>query len=84
MDNLAKDAMLARKAKMSYGRWKAMQDRPVVIEKKEEIPPGWRACRNCGKAFKPVQGNQQYCDIECQRRQQRIKKRDDMRRRRAR
>ena len=33
MDNLAKDAAVALAAGMSYGKWKAMQDFPVVIEK---------------------------------------------------
>ena len=33
MDKLAKDAAAALAAGMSYGRWKAMQDYPVVIEK---------------------------------------------------
>lgn len=33
MDKQAKDAAAALAAGMSYGRWKAMQDFPVVIEK---------------------------------------------------
>ena len=33
LDKLAKDAAAALAAGMSYGRWKAMQDFPVVIEK---------------------------------------------------
>lgn len=68
MDNLAKDAAAALAAGMSYGYWKAMQDKPVVIEKKEEIPEGWKVCPHCGKEFKPSQkGSKQiYCELGCQ------------------
>lgn len=50
MDNLAKEAKLARQAGMSYGKWKAMQN-PVKINK--EIPEGWSVCQWCGQPFKP-------------------------------
>lgn len=64
MDNLARNAMLAKQAGMSYGQWKAMQ-KPVKIEKK--VPDGWLVCENCGKAFKPkTKRPQQFCEVECQ------------------
>ncbi len=69
MDNLAKDAAAALAAGMSYGKWKAMQDNPVVIGKKEELPELWKVCKRCGKKFKPSKygrGRQIYCEIECQ------------------
>jgi hypothetical protein len=54
-----------------YGRWKALQDKPVVVEKKEKevIPDGWKACKNCGKLFKigSYGKNRVYCDVTCQR-----------------
>lgn len=73
MDNLAKDAAAALAAGMSYGYWKAMQDKPVVIEKKEGPPEGWKVCPRCGKEFKPTQkrGKQIYCELECQKEAQR-------------
>jgi hypothetical protein len=70
MDNLARDAMLARQAGLSYGQWKAMQEpvKPV----KEKIPEGWYVCRYCGKPFKPrVKRTQKYCEWICMQRAQR-------------
>lgn len=65
MDKLSRDAMLARQSRLSYGKWKAMQD-PVRIEKK--IPEGWLVCKHCGKAFAPKHNRErQYCDWTCQR-----------------
>jgi hypothetical protein len=61
MDNLARDAMLADQAGMSYGKWKAMH--PNTTPKKEDvIPKGWGVCEFCGKPFK---GGRRFCDIEC-------------------
>lgn len=63
MDNLAREAKLARKAGMTYGKWKAMQ-KPAK-PKKKQIPEGWRECIYCGKPFKPSHPSQKYCDIYC-------------------
>lgn len=64
MDNLAREAMLARQANMTYGRWKAMHS--VTIPEKK-IPDGWLICQNCGKAFKPkTKRPQRFCDVYCQ------------------
>lgn len=62
MDNLARDAMLAREAGMTYGRWKAMQKPAKPVKK--EIPEGWKECPQCGKLFKAAQ-KKKYCNIEC-------------------
>ena len=65
MDRLAMNAMLARQAGMSYGKWKAMQ-KPVEVQKKA-IPDGWQVCEWCGKPFKPkTKKKQMYCEIGCQ------------------
>lgn len=65
MDNLARNAMLARQANMSYGKWKAMQE-PVKIEKKA-IPDGWIVCECCKKPFKPkTKRPQKFCGAGCQ------------------
>lgn len=68
-DKLALDAAAAKAAGMSYGRWKAMQDNPIVVKNVEEIPEGWRICQHCKKPFKPNQyGTKQiYCELSCQR-----------------
>ena len=63
MDNLARDAMLAKQRGISYGQLKAMQE-PVKFVPKT-IPDGWKECRGCGKAFKPNNNKQKYCDITC-------------------
>lgn len=68
MDKLAKDAAAALAAGMSYGKWKAMQDKPVVVEPKPgELPEGWRICEWCGKPYKPYSRRaQKYCELRCQ------------------
>lgn len=64
MDNLARNAMLARKAGMSYGQWKALQ--PNTREEREPIQKG-RVCLHCGKIFIPkTNNNQKYCEFYCQ------------------
>lgn len=63
-DKLAQDAAAALAARMSYGKWKAMQSTPAVTEKK--IPEGWIACQYCGKPFKPKTGAHKYCEVGCQ------------------
>lgn len=67
MDNLARNAMLAKQAGLSYGQWKALQ--PIVpIEKKAESHEGWIKCGYCGKLFKPYNPQQKYCNYDCQKR----------------
>lgn len=64
MDRLARNAMLAKQAGMSYGQWKALQ--PIATtEPKQEIPDGWRSCQVCGKLFKPKGGGQRFCEPAC-------------------
>lgn len=61
-DKLTQEAIAARAAGMTYGKWKAMQPR-VEIDP-NIIPDGWKACEYCGKGFKPAHGKR-FCDIEC-------------------
>ena len=56
-DNLAREAMLAKQAGMSYGRWKATQEIVVPKRKNERI------CPNCGNKF--VSTSKKYCDSIC-------------------
>ena len=73
MDRLAKQAMIAKQANMSYGKWKATQA-PVKIAKKE-YPADWPLCEHCGKPFKPLQGKR-FCDVECRKEAYREKERE--------
>ena len=66
-DKLARDAAAALAAKMSYGKWKALQGNPVPQKKADGIPDGWKVCKRCGKHFKPTNKNQKYCEYKCQR-----------------
>ena len=77
MDNLARNAMLARQDGVSYGKWKAMQPIVKVEPEKDEIPEGWKRCEVCGKPFKK-NGQKLYCDLAC-----REKKRNQRRRERS-
>ena len=64
MDRLARNAMLARQAGMSYGKWKALQ--PRVEPQKPELSEYERVCAYCGKTF--VKKNKQvqiYCELYC-------------------
>lgn len=60
LDNLTKDVINATAAGLSYGQYKARQDRlpPAPVE-------GLKACKRCGKLFKP-RTTQVYCDSNCQ------------------
>lgn len=78
MDRLARNAMLARQAGMSYGQWKALQ--PVVVPEKK--PEGWPRCEYCGTAFKPFHGKR-FCNWECANAARYKKRAEYMRRYRA-
>lgn len=61
MDRLARNAMLARQAGMSYGKWKAMQTPVVIIKKPEGL-----VCKYCGKTFpKNKYRARAYCSDYC-------------------
>ena len=62
MDKLAREAMLAREAGMTYGKWKALQPKE---EKPKGIPDGWIRCKCCGKPFKPLARLNIFCEIGC-------------------
>ena len=62
MDNLAREAMIARQSGMTYGQWKASQ--PIVVTDEYEVPEGWRKCEYCGKLFKK-HSSKRFCDLDC-------------------
>ena len=71
MDRLAKNAMLAKQAGMSYGKWKAMQQ-PVKIAPKEK-----HCCLYCGReVVRGEKGFPKYCDAYCGEQYRRIKYRE--------
>ena len=75
VDQLTQDCIAARKAGMTYGKWKAMHYvPPVEVEiPKQEVKPEpkvkkeapKRVCRYCGKEF--VVGHRQmwHCSEDC-------------------
>ena len=67
MDNLARDAIAARAAGTSYGKWKTMH--PQTMERRDEplIPEGANAvrCKICGKRFVKSRKHLVYCSQEC-------------------
>lgn len=64
MDRLARNAMLARQAGMTYGKWKALQPVAPIVK---TIPKNWVRCEECGKAF-PPKNKKRFCDVDCRRR----------------
>ena len=68
MDNLAREAMMAKQAGMSYGRWKAMhynptKAAPVNAEEKSEYEV---KCLNCGRDIMLYNKRKRlYCDSYC-------------------
>ena len=83
MDNLARNAMLAKQAGMSYGKWKALQPRvetpKPAAKKKAEFE---RVCPWCGKTFIVKSNHVQiycefYCRSEAQKERDRQKKRKE-------
>lgn len=66
MAGLSRDALCARRAGMSYGKWMAMKDvQKPNIKAEDELPEGWRKCKLCGKPFKPHDARMLYCDSIC-------------------
>ena len=64
MDNLARNAMLARQAGMSYGQWKASH--PTT---KAERGLGERecVCQHCGRVFLlKNKHKRKYCEFYCE------------------
>ena len=74
VDQLTQDYIAARKAGMTYGKWKALHYVPPVeveIPKKGEMKPEVRddlpkrACRYCGKEFNAACSQKLYCNHDC-------------------
>ena len=64
MDNLARNAMLARQANMTYGKWKALQyDGQQKPKTQEQEEVGF--CLYCKKPFKKKNRRKLYCDDNC-------------------
>ena len=72
MDQLTLDSIAAQKAGMSYGKWKALQYKPVVVpvavepepEKVSKPTPPERRCPACGQIING-HGLKKYCSYDC-------------------
>ena len=92
MDQLTRDCIAARKAGMTYGKWKALHPGvvPVAEPEPEEVPEEMpkRAVRICpicgGNVPSDMHGSVKYCSVECKYEFIRRKQRDYYRRKKAR
>ena len=62
MDRLTRNAMLAKQAGMSYGKWKAMQ--PIVPIAEKKASKDLKVCPWCGEKFE-TSGKKIYCGDFC-------------------
>ena len=69
VDRLTQDCIAARKAGMSYGKWKVLHPHTEVeIPQEKEQKPGVpkRKCKHCGKeVYEPYGRRRTYCDRYC-------------------
>ena len=65
MDQLTKDCIEARKAGLSYGKWKAMQPPREMKPKQKAEKPSNKRCRVCGKEIPMTSKRMVYCSDEC-------------------
>ncbi len=69
MDQLTRDCIAARKAGMTYGKWKALQPVVVPVAEVEPEPEDTlteRTCRNCGTKLPiSVHPLARYCSQGC-------------------
>ena len=71
MDQLTLDCIAARKAGMTYGKWKALQPRVEVVMPEQEVEEPEvekgipkQLCRTCGKEI-VGHANRRYCNDDC-------------------
>lgn len=64
MDKLSADSMAAREAGMSYGKYMALNHKPVE-RKPEPVEDGGRVCKICGAKFFTARPNQLCCSSKC-------------------
>lgn len=64
MDNLTRDAVAAKKAGMTYGQWKAMQEPAPIVPAPRGVVI--KTCEFCGTEFRYRNNRQRkYCSDEC-------------------
>jgi hypothetical protein len=65
MDKLTTDCIAAKTAGMSYGQWKATQERKE-IPVNTDLPAGWKLCEWCRTPYKPTSRRpQRFCQPYC-------------------
>ena len=67
MDNLARDAMAASNAGMSYGKWKALQEnKPIKPSQEKDFYAEFKKkCEWCGTEFMFSRKTQRFCSMHC-------------------
>lgn len=65
MDQLTLDCIEARKAGMTYGRWKALQPPKEKAPDQVEEEPSGKYCRVCGKMIPRTSPRKVYCSNTC-------------------
>ena len=82
MDQLTLDSIAAEKAGMSYGKWKALQAKPIEaaipkIDEDELVIAGepQRRCLLCGKNITYSHGSRKYCSGDCYDEVQKVRQR---------
>lgn len=66
MDNLAKDAFMARKSGMTYGKYMANKKPSKVVKPHVEAGEAKLYCTRCGKGFNRYDKiKQKYCSAAC-------------------
>lgn len=78
MDNLARDAFLARQNGMSYGQYMAKFNPPKEPVKKKQLDYMYKAtCAGCGVEFtQSEKRKKKYCTEDCRRKYEYIRKKE--------
>ena len=65
MDRLTQDCIAARKAGMTYGKWKALHPHTEVEEQELPKTGSQKLCKNCGSEIPVSYGGKLYCGANC-------------------
>ena len=65
MDNLTRDAVAARLAGMTYGKYMAQKQSGAAAAEATISPDRIRYCKGCGKPFETGKHRRKYCSGAC-------------------
>lgn len=81
MDRLTSDAVAARQAGMSYGKWKAAQERTEPLTPPPDVsgidPEKLRYCKYCRAPFEKGKYHRRFCSRECSEKYDKTRKREN-------